>query len=185
MIAAPVALDGPPVLTRSRTATALVEGDLRVTAIEVSHSPVEPAYAYRFDYKGRSVVISGDTVKHAPLARAAKDADVLVHEAQAQHLLEILRDEAHERGNGRVEKILSDIALYHTAPREAAEVANSAGVKLLVLSHVTPPPPNFFVEAAFTRGVNDVRNGDWLMGRDGMVVTLPLGSGTVQVRDIE
>ncbi|GIT36932.1 MAG: hypothetical protein Ct9H300mP6_08000 [Gammaproteobacteria bacterium] len=37
------------------------EGDLKVTAFEVSHEPVEPALGYRFDYKGRSIVISGDT----------------------------------------------------------------------------------------------------------------------------
>jgi len=55
---------------------------LTVTAIEVDHSPVSPAFAYRFDYKGRSVVISGDTRKFPPLAEASKGADVLFHEAR-------------------------------------------------------------------------------------------------------
>src|SRR5207237_5227361 len=39
---------------------------LKVTAIVVAHDPAAPAYGYRFDYKGRSVVISGDTRKHPP-----------------------------------------------------------------------------------------------------------------------
>ncbi|MBN9495069.1 MBL fold metallo-hydrolase, partial [bacterium] len=55
---------------------------LVVTAIAVEHSPASPAFAYRFDYKGRSVVVSGDTIKWPPLAQAAKGADVLIHEAQ-------------------------------------------------------------------------------------------------------
>jgi ribonuclease BN (tRNA processing enzyme) len=53
----------------------------RITAMEVDHAPIAPAYAYRFDYKGRSVVIIGDLKYHAPLATAARGADVLVSEA--------------------------------------------------------------------------------------------------------
>ena len=39
---------------------------LRVTAFRVDHGPVDPAVGYRFDYKGRSVVVSGDTDRYAP-----------------------------------------------------------------------------------------------------------------------
>src|SRR5581483_2551745 len=56
-------------------ATAWKDGDLTVTAILVAHEPVTPAYAYRFDYRGRSVVASGDTRKWPPLATASKGAD--------------------------------------------------------------------------------------------------------------
>jgi ribonuclease Z len=41
---------------------------LRVTAFAVDHRPVQPSVGYRFDYKGRSIVISGDT---APSRNAA------------------------------------------------------------------------------------------------------------------
>jgi ribonuclease Z len=34
----------------------------------VNHDPVVPAYAYRFDYRGRSVVVTGDLKYHPPLA---------------------------------------------------------------------------------------------------------------------
>jgi ribonuclease BN (tRNA processing enzyme) len=40
---------------------------------------------------------------------------------------------------------------------EAAEVANAAGVKLLVLHHLTPPPPLRIVEWVFSRGVPEIR----------------------------
>ena len=50
---------------------------LKVTAFPVDHRPVQPAVGYRFDYKGRSVVISGDTAKSPMVERVAKGADLL------------------------------------------------------------------------------------------------------------
>ncbi|MBI1238641.1 MAG: MBL fold metallo-hydrolase [Alphaproteobacteria bacterium] len=113
MEAMPVRFEGPPVVTRNRTIRAFEEDGLTVTAIEVSHSPIEPAYAWRFDYKGRSVVVSGDTAYHPPLAATAKDADVLVHEAQSNEMVMRIRNAAIENGNARLAKILSDITTYH------------------------------------------------------------------------
>jgi ribonuclease Z len=34
---------------------------VKVSAFLVDHHPVEPAFGYRVDYRGRSVAISGDT----------------------------------------------------------------------------------------------------------------------------
>ncbi|GIW42709.1 MAG: hypothetical protein KatS3mg076_3286 [Candidatus Binatia bacterium] len=48
------------------------QGDLRVSVFRVSHEPVEPAVGYRFDYKGRSVVLSGDTRKSANVEKFAE-----------------------------------------------------------------------------------------------------------------
>ena len=84
------------------SATVLEENGLKVTAFTVDHTPVAPAYGYRFDYKGRSVVISGDTVKCANLVAAAKGADVLIHEAQAAHLVKMIQEAAENVGNARV-----------------------------------------------------------------------------------
>jgi ribonuclease Z len=52
-------------------------GDLRVTAFTVDHSPVKPAFGYRVDY---SVVLSGDTRYSENLIRFAQGTDVLIHE---------------------------------------------------------------------------------------------------------
>ena len=67
------------------------EDGLKVTAFKVTHEPVDPALGFRFDYKGRSIVISGDTIYDENLIKHAKDADVLFHEAQANHQLDIMR----------------------------------------------------------------------------------------------
>jgi hypothetical protein len=58
-------------------------------------------------------------------------------------------------------------------------------VQLLVLYHLTPPPPNPIVERIFTRGVSDLRSNGVVMSRDGFLVTLPAGSKDIDTGRIE
>jgi len=167
------------------SATVLEENGLKVTAFTVDHAPVAPAYGYRFDYKGRSVVISGDTVKCANLVAEATGADVLIHEAQSAQLVKLIQDAAERIGNARIARIMSDIRRYHTTPTEAAAEANRAGVALLVLSHIGPPTPNALERIAFMRGVADVRPRGVVLGYDGMLLTLPAGSKEVESSTVQ
>jgi len=175
----------PIAFAEGEASTVVHDADgLRITAFLVEHAPISPAVGYRFDYQGRSAVVSGDTVKSANLIRAAMEADVLVHEAQANHLVALLQQTATD-ARSRMAKILGDIPSYHTSPVQAAEAANEAGVRLLVLSHLTPPPPNALVKRMFLRGVDDVRGSGWVMGDDGMLFTLPAGSDEIVQSEIE
>ncbi|MBV5345471.1 MAG: hypothetical protein JZU63_08045, partial [Rhodoferax sp.] len=71
----------------------LKDGDLEISAFLVDHKPVHPAVGYRINYRGRSVVISGDTVKSASVQREAKGVDLLVHEAMSpEQAAETARD---------------------------------------------------------------------------------------------
>src|SRR5262245_29722181 len=70
MVARTVTLEGPPTPAKDRTAVVYDDGSLRITAIEVDHAPIEPSYAYRFDYKGRSAVVTGDLKYHRPLVKS-------------------------------------------------------------------------------------------------------------------
>jgi len=182
-----VKIDTPPGVSpcAGGSATVLVENGLKVTAFTVDHRPVAPAYGYRFDYKGRSVVISGDTVKCANLVAQAAGADVLIHEGQAAHLVELIQDEAERIGNARVAKIMSDVRRYHTTPVDAASEANQAGVQLLVLSHIGPPTPNLLARIAFMRGVAEVRPHGVALGYDGMLLTLPADSKDIETSTVE
>ena len=162
------------------TKVVLQDGDLTVTAILVAHDPVKPAFGYRFDYKGRSVVISGDTRKWPPLASAAKGADVLIHEAQNSDMTKQMSLGLKGLGNARMSAIMADTLSYHTTPVEAAEIARMAGVKRLVLYHLTQAGlPNFTPEA-FTRGMDAGGPLDWRLAKDGMTIDLPVGSAEIK-----
>ena len=162
----------------------LDDGDLRVIAFRVDHEPVSPAVGYRFDYKGRSVVISGDTTKSPNLERFAKDADVLVHEALAAHMVEPLTDAARAAGRDRIAKITLDILDYHTTPVEAAEIARDAGVRHLVYNHIVPPLPFGPMEELFVEGVDEVYDGPVTVGRDGTLIRLPSGSESIEIEEL-
>ena len=159
------------------------ENGLKVTAFKVSHDPVKPALGYRFDFKGRSIVISGDTSYSENLITHAKDADVLFHEAQANHILEIMKGVSDKAGNPLTAKILDDITTYHTTPKDAAKVANLANVDHLVFYHLTPSPRNSIMERIFFRGVNKIRK-DWSVVDDGTMVVLPLNSKDIIISSI-
>jgi ribonuclease Z len=168
MVGHDVALGDAP----DASAIVLERGGLRVTMFRVDHDPVRPAVGYRFDWAGRSVVVSGDTRKSASLVAHAKGADLLVHEALSKDLFGRARAVADRLGLQRISKLAGDAIEYHTTPIEAAEVARDAGVHTLVYSHMVPGPPNWLLERRFLAGVGDVFGGEVVAGRDGMRFTL-------------
>jgi ribonuclease BN (tRNA processing enzyme) len=112
---------------------------LKVTAAVVEHPPVHPALGYRFDFADRSIVFSGDTAPVEVLARLAKGADVLVHEA-----MYVPAVEAYVRGQiarGRpvsFDAWMAHMKADHSPVEDVGRIAQEAGVKTLVLSHLTP-----------------------------------------------
>ncbi|MBY0563900.1 MAG: MBL fold metallo-hydrolase [Hyphomonadaceae bacterium] len=145
---------------------------VRVLAFAVDHSPVDSAVGYRIEYEGRSVVISGDTKRCACVVRAAANADLLVHEALSQPLTRVLGSAAQRNNQPNVARIFQDIENYHTTPREAAEVAASANVRALALTHIVPPMPIAFLEGVFVGDARDAFEGPLWVMRDGDIVTI-------------
>ncbi|MCC6918855.1 MAG: MBL fold metallo-hydrolase [Alphaproteobacteria bacterium] len=179
LIAAP---DGTP-LRGDEDAVVYDDGALKITAFAVHHDPVVPAYGYRFDYRGRSLVFSGDTAKSDSLVRHAQGADVLIHEAMLKTTVAEMEAAAARHGRTPFAKILHDIPDYHASPRDAAETAAEAGVAHLVLSHLIPPLPHWLGARVFLRdtGVGQV---DVRLGYDGMLITLPAGSKDAVFEDL-
>jgi ribonuclease Z len=157
---------------------------LQITAFRVDHAPVRPAVGYRFDYKGRSVVVSGDTVKSPTVERFAQGADVLVHEALSSELTAVITEGAERAGRKRLAKITRDILDYHTSPVEAAEIARDAGVGFLLFTHIVPPLLLAPMEEMFVEGVSETFSGPVAVGRDGTVVSLPAGTDEITVREL-
>jgi len=164
--------------------TLIDDAGLVISAFRVAHEPVEPAVGYRFDYKGRSVVLSGDTTKSANVERFAAGADLLVHEALAPHLLMVITDGARAAGRTNLVKIMEDIPDYHTSPVEAAEVAHAAGVDHLLFNHIVPPLPAAPLEELFVEGVAEAYSGPVTVGRDGTLVTLAAHAASIEVSNL-
>jgi ribonuclease Z len=158
----------------------LKDADLEITAFLVDHKPVHPAVGYRINYKGRSVVISGDTVKSAAVQREAKGVDLLVHEAMSTRMMALLEQGAATAGRPNVKKLMADIVDYHTSPEQAAEIARDAGVRYLLLNHIAPPLPLPGLEKAFLGEAPDIYGGPIKVGADGDFITLPVGSSQVK-----
>ena len=173
-VARPGGFGGDPRIVAMDQAGSVVyrDGEVTIRALPVDHAPIDRALAYRIDYRGRSMVISGDTVKSAALGRFAKGTDVLFHEALNPAMIGRIGQQLAARGNADAAKIMSDIPDYHTTPEEAAEVAKQAGVRQLVLYHLVPAPPARVIERVFLGDAKSVFPATEL-AEDGMLVSLP------------
>ena len=102
----------------------VVDGE-QVVIKEIATDHFEaPAIAYRIEYKGQSIVYTGDTHSTSDnIERLASGADVLIYDTS-------ILDNAPPP--------FSPFAKRHTTPMRIGQVAAAAGVKTLVLSHLTP-----------------------------------------------
>ena len=158
-------------------------GELKITAFKVVHEPIDPALGFKFEYKGRSLVITGDTSYTQSVIDNSMNVDVLFHEAQANHMLAVIENLQRSLGMDLLATVLDDITTYHTTLIEAAEVANQANVKKLVFYHLTPAPRNYIQEVMFVRGVDEVRK-EWTLVDDGTLIILPIGSEEIIVTNM-
>jgi ribonuclease Z len=99
------------------------EGGVKVSAFEVDHGVVKPAYGFRIEAAGKVIVLSGDTRYSENLIRNAQGADVLVHE--------VVSAPEPLRKNDFVQRQYG----YHTAPDELARVLLATRPKMAALSH--------------------------------------------------
>ena len=141
------------------------QGGVKVTAFEVDHGDkIKPAFGYRIDYKGRSVVISGDTRRSENLVKYARGVDLLIHEVA-------LVNEAALAANAGFRHIMA----HHISPEEAASVFAAARPKLAVYSHLV-----FLSDARFPRPTIDMLiertrkaySGPFVVGQDLMAFTV-------------
>lgn len=162
-------------------ATIFQAPDLKVTAFLVDHRPVHPAVGFRFDYKGRSLVISGDTLPSETLRRQAQRADLLLHEALQPEMLQIIHDAGLRAGQPNAAQLASDIQTYHTFPEEVARIARDAGVRHVVLHHFLPQVPMRIFHSAFLGDARKIYRGRITMGVEGMLLSLPPESSDVRL----
>ena len=166
---------------------------LTVTAFLVEHDPVTPAYGYRFDYEGRSILISGDTGYSTNLIDYAKDVDILFHEAISYEMTdintEIISDFNAKTNNDFYRfgaALFQHIEDYHTPFEEVAIVAKQSNAKKLIFYHVIPTPRkpiDGLMKNIMTEKV-DQHYQDWLFAEDGLIIELPLNTQEIIVSSI-
>jgi len=145
----------------SESGVVMQNADVKVTSARVRHPPIVHAYAYRFDCADRSIVISGDTSYSPELIALAKGADVLVSEAMHLAGLENLLKKVPNAATLREHLLAS-----HIVTEDLGKLAAAAGVKTLVLSHLTPQDDNSITDEMWAEGVRKHYGGQIIVGRD-------------------
>jgi len=144
------------------------EDGVKVTMFEVDHKPVAPAVGYRFDFQDRIIVISGDTIMVPAMIEQSRGADILVHDTMNKDMVKGGLD-AIKEANPRMGAMGDEMMEYHADRMEVAKIAQEAGVKKLVLTHLVPSiPPDEGMETLFMQGMDDIYSGTIITGRDGM-----------------
>jgi len=124
------------------------DGSVRVRAVGVHHEPVLEAVAYRVETPDGVVVVSGDTRVCAEVEDLAAGADVLVHEAcRTSAMAPLIAGTVYEK-----------IFEYHADTVALGALAERAGARHLVLTHLIPPLDRPGNAEAF---VADVREGGY------------------------
>jgi len=110
---------------------------VRVTAFLVDHGVVKPAFGYRVDYRGRSVVLSGDTRPSDTVVKFASGADLLIHEVARWKQDPLLVGAPDERlpNSRQTRREARTVAEHHTDGVEAGRAFQAAKPRLAVFSH--------------------------------------------------
>ena len=160
------------------------DGNLKVTVFKVNHAPVSPVVGYRFDYKGRSLVISGDTIPCGSLTKQSQGAEILFQSALQPSMVKLIHDQAGLSSVPSLAKITEDIPGYHSSPEDAAKTAAAAGVKQLVLYHITPPIPHPLLNNIYLGDAGKYYSGPITIGEDGMLFSLPANNAKISVSNL-
>ena len=139
-----------------------------VSATLVDHGAMKPSFGYRFDTADGSIAFSGDTTVCPNVIELARGVDILVHEALdlrwANALFPSPMTDAQKAK-------LNHLTYAHTPVQQVGAIAQAAGAKMLVLSHLAP---------------FDLPEQEWLRevkGFDGrVVVAKPAGAIDLPVR---
>ena len=145
-------------------ATVYKDDDVTISAFAVDHRPVEPAFGYKFEAGGKTVVISGDTAPSANVIKFARGADILVHEVYMPGYFAKARSVEMTRGDPA--KVTQRLGRYHTDAEQVGKIAAAAGVKKLVLTHLIPPQDSEKMRELAARNFS----GEIIAGKDLMHV---------------
>ncbi|MEM7216862.1 MAG: MBL fold metallo-hydrolase [Pseudomonadota bacterium] len=157
--------------------TVIENGQLKITAYAAEHPPIHPAVGYRFDYRGRSVVISGDSNVTETTERISDGADLLLHDALSLETVNTLSAALADAGLTRRSTIVNDVIDYHASTQSLIDLATRSNVDMIAFYHLVPVPPNSIAESVFMRGTPE----HFVLTKDLMWFELPAGGDDIIV----
>lgn len=134
------------------TGTVYQDANIKATAIENTHfafhnggrgDDKHKSYSYRFETPDRVVVFTGDTGPFDGLVDLAKGADLLVSEANSVEARKQILIKSGQWGAMTPDeqaRIMVQAASGHLSPEDVGKLAGRAGVKTVVLTHLTSLP---------------------------------------------
>ena len=138
------------------------DGGVKVTTFSVEHDDGNPAFGYRIDAAGRSVVLSGDTTYNENVVKFGTGADLIVSNVVA------FSDPMTKAG------ILKPVLDKLTTPEQGAAIFSKAKPRLAVYSHIVKKelPGDAGDEVVIKRTRAAGYAGPLVMGQDRMIVDI-------------
>ena len=155
----------------------IIDGEFVVTPYLADHNPAHPAVGYRFDYRGRSVVISGDGNINQQTKLISNSTDILFHDALSRGLVSNLEHAARDLGLDRLSKIFFDIQDYHASTTAISVMARDIDVKLVVFYHLVPATDAYLGEREFKRNMPE----NFLISKERQWYILPSGEEEIKI----
>ena len=147
-----------PVITELDATDTIETDHWRLTIASVPHAqPVLTCFAYRFDTDAGSLVYSGDAAPSQTLTDLATECDVLI-----QMCHRISGTQLTDHGG-----------VFSSGHLEVARTAHDAGVKTVVLTHISEQMDSVGMHEKLLREMGEVYGGNIIWGEDLMAV--PVG----------
>jgi ribonuclease Z len=148
-----------PVVRELKNADVVSASDFTVKVHSVIHAqPILECFGYRLEAEGTSFAYSGDAGPCKAMEELARNADVMVHMC---HFISgtALNAEFEKRNGGHL---------------EVARLAQAAGVRNLVASHITEQMDVPGVRERLIREMSDIFKGNLFFGED--LMEIPVGA---------
>jgi ribonuclease BN (tRNA processing enzyme) len=154
------------------------DANVKVTAIENTHFNFPPgsppdgkykSFSYRFETPGRVLVFTGDTGPSEALPELAKGADVLVTEVtEVEEVIEVLKRSGTWQVRTPDEQAgwIRHMKEEHVTPEDIGKMATKAGVKSVVLTHLSPTIDAEDDYKRYADGVKKVYSGPVAVAKD-------------------
>ena len=138
------------------------QGGVTITAFLVDHAAIDPAFGFRIDYDGRSVLLSGDTRPTENLVKYGSGVDLFILDVMSPMMIKNVR----ARRTSREAEIIIG---HHTTASQAAEIFAQTSPRLAVYTHTINRSA---VAANLVAATREGYAGPLLVGEDLMEISI-------------